>query len=295
MMSKEFLTDKTLYISEKKGMEVTRDGPSIWITEDGKAGRRIPARLISHVIIVGNVRMDAGSITLFTENNVPVTFFNRKGSEVAVTIPHNHHLNSHSEEQKHLLAKDENIQRYNQWLVAERRRMQLKVVKKLSRQAASVFISKGFREQDYKDFITRCASVGEKRWRIVREIIRNMLNEMIMKSILDADLDPHVGIFHRRDNFGFALDMLHVMDPEADLQAVQFFRSDKDRELLAMTSTGLKLSREGIRNIALRFENKKKFTAGLVDTVIDDFFAVMRTIRSFAYDDRINTGRYLKP
>jgi len=286
--------DKTLYISEKKGLEVLRDGPSIWITEDGRAGRRIPARLVSHVVIIGNVRMDAGTITLFTDNNVPVTFMNRKGSEIAVTIPHNHHLNSHSEEQKHLLARDENIQRYNQWLLAERRRMQLKVVKKLSKQVASVFISKGFREQDYKDFITRFVSVGEKRWRIVKEIVKNMLNEMVMKSILAADLDPHIGIFHRRDNFGFALDILHAMEPEADLQTVQFFKSDKNIELLTMTSTGLKLSREGMRDVVLRFENKKRLTTGLIDTVIDDFFAIMRTIRSFVYDDKINPKRCLK-
>ena len=134
--------DKTLYILEKRGLEVLRDGPSIWIMENGKAGRRIPARLVSHVVIIGNVKMDAGTITLFTDNNVPVTFMSKNRGEIAVTIPHNHHLNSHSEEQKHLLARDGNIQRYNQWLQAERRRMQLKVVKKLSRQVSSIFILK---------------------------------------------------------------------------------------------------------------------------------------------------------
>jgi len=293
-MGNESMTDKTLYISEKRGLEISRDGPSIWITEEGKAGRRIPVRLIGHVVIVGNVKMDAGSITLFTNNNVPVTFFNRKGNEVAVTIPHNHHLNSHSDEQKYLLARDENIQRYNQWLMAERRRMQLKVAKKLSRQVASVFISKGFREQDYRDFITRCSKTGDKRWRIVKEVIRNMLNEMIIKSILAANLDPHIGIFHRRDNFGFALDILHIMDAEADLQTIQFFRADKDKSFLPMTSTGINLSSVGMKDIALRFENKMRFTSYLIDMVIDDFFAIMRTVRSFPFEDRIYPARLLK-
>lgn len=287
--------DKTLYILEKRGLEVLRDGPSIWIMENGKAGRRVPARLVSHVVIIGNVKMDAGTITLFTDNNVPVTFMSKNRGEFAVTIPHNHHLNSHSEEQKHLLARDGNIQRYNQWLQAERRRMQLKVVKKLSRQVSSVFISKGFGEQEYKDFITRCASVGKKRWRIINETVKNMLNEMVMKSILASDLDPHIGIFHRRDNFGFALDIMYAMEPEADLQTIQFFKSDKNMELLVMTSTGLKLTGDGMRDVVLRFENKKKLINGLIDVVIDDFFAIMRTIRSFVYDDKINPRRFLKP
>ena len=286
--------DKTLYVVEKRGLEVTRDGPSIWISEDGKAGRRIPVRLVSHVVIIGNVRMDAASITLFTDNNIPVTFMNRRGSEIAVTIPHNHNLNSHSEEQKYILARDESIEQYKQWLLTERRRVQLKVIKKLSGSAAAVFTSNGFREQDYHDFIAQCAPAGVKRWKPVNMVISAMLSEMIMKSILAADLDPHLGVFHRRDNFGLVLDIFYALEPEADLQTIRFFKSDKTGELLNMTSTGLKLSREGMREVALRFENRKKLISGLIETVIDNLFETMRSIRFFPYNDRSSLRQWCK-
>ena len=104
--------ERTLYLNEKKGLEVLRDGPSVWVKEDGVAGRRIPARLIEHVIIMGNVRLDAGVITLFTENNIPITFMNNKGNEVALTIPFNHHYNTHYHDQRKILEKGKNIDYY---------------------------------------------------------------------------------------------------------------------------------------------------------------------------------------
>ena len=56
--------ERTLYLNEKKGLVVMRDGPSLWIREKDKAGTRIPARLIDMVFIVGNIKMDAGTLML---------------------------------------------------------------------------------------------------------------------------------------------------------------------------------------------------------------------------------------
>ncbi|MCX8023435.1 MAG: CRISPR-associated endonuclease Cas1 [Syntrophorhabdaceae bacterium] len=271
--------DRTLYLNEKKGLEVSRDGPSLWIKEDGKSGRRIPVRLISHVVIVGNVRLDAGSITLFTENNIPVTFMNKRGDEIAVTIPYNHKLNSHYEEQQSILRHEERIEKFRQWLVSERRKMQLKVVYKLSKNVAKVFSTKGFREQDYIDFIKRYVSVPEKQWRPVHSIIAGMLREMVLKSIMTSELDPHCGIIHRRDNFGMVLDLFYATEPECDLQTIQLFKSQKKDELLIQSSTGWVLTREGMRNVVERFENKKKLIHRLLENIMDSLFETIRLIR----------------
>ncbi len=274
------LLNRTLYLNEKKGLVVTRDGPSIWVKEDGKAGWRIPARLIGHVIIMGNVRLDAGTITLFTDNNIPVTFLNKKGNEIALTIPYNHNLNSHYEEQKSILVHEERVEKYRQWLISERRKIQLKVVTKLSKKVGAIFRTNGFREMDYSDFIKRYVSVSEKRWSCVNSIISNYLNEMILRSILLANLDPHIGIYNRRYNFGMALDIFYAMEPEADMQTVQFFKIDKANDYLIHSSTGLRLTEEGLRNVVQRFENKKKLTQRLIDNVLDGLFEIMRYIRS---------------
>jgi len=274
------LLNRTLYLNEKKGLVVTRDGPSIWVKEDGKAGWRIPARLIGHVIIIGNVRLDAGTITLFTDNNIPVTFLNKKGNEVALTVPYNHNLNSHYEEQKSILVHEERVEKYRQWLISERRKIQLKVITKLSRKVGDVFKSNGFREVDYSDFIKRYVSVSKNRWYHVNSIISSYLMEMVLRSIISADLDPHIGIYNRWHNFGMALDIFYAMEPEADIQTIQFFKTKKANDYLIQSSTGLRLTEEGLRDVVQRFENKKKFTQRLIDNVLDGLFEIMRYIRT---------------
>lgn len=271
--------EKTLYLNEKDGLEVMRDGPSIWVKESGLAGRRIPARLIEHVIIVGNVRLEAGVITLFTENNVPVTFMNRKGGEVAYTIPFNHYYNAHYHDQRKILEREKGIIYYRQWLESERRKIQLKVIKKLSREVASVFIKHGFKEQDYKDFIMRNIQAGEKKKKIVDSIVGNLMREMILKSIVSAGLDPHLGIINRWVNYGLVFDLFYAIEPEADLQAIQFFQSTKDKDYIYMSSTGLKIEREGIKNIVHRFENKKQLVHDFIENMLDGLFETMRYIK----------------
>jgi CRISPR/Cas system-associated endonuclease Cas1 len=120
---------RTLYLNENKGLTVLRDGPSVWIKEDGKAGRRIPARLVGRVVVIGNLRLEAGVITLFTQNDIPVTFINRRGDELAVAMPYNHHLPRHYEEQKIFLDVDENIERFKGWLYARRKETQINVIR----------------------------------------------------------------------------------------------------------------------------------------------------------------------
>ncbi len=271
--------ERTLYLNEKKGLEVLRDGPSVWVKEDGVAGRRIPARLIEHVIIMGNVRLDAGVITLFTENNIPITFMNNKGNEVALTIPFNHHYNTHYHDQRKILEKGKNIDYYKQWLESERRKIQLKVIKKLSKGVARVFIKHGFKEQDYKDFIMRNIQVGEKKKKVVDNIIGNLMREMILKSIISNGLDPHLGIINRRDNYGLVFDLFYAIEPEADLQAIQFFQTTKEKDYIYMSPTGLRIDKEGIKNIVHRFENKKKMVYDFIEHILDGYFETIRNIK----------------
>ncbi len=62
---------RTLYLNENKGLTVLRDGPSVWIKEDGKAGRRIPARLVGRVVVIGNLRLEAGVDNPFYAERYP--------------------------------------------------------------------------------------------------------------------------------------------------------------------------------------------------------------------------------
>jgi len=284
--------DRTLYLNEKRGLEVLRDGPSIWVKEYGMAGRRIPARLIGHVVIVGNVKLDAGAITLFTENNIPVTFMNRKGDEVALTIPCNHQCHAHYHDQRKILEKEIYISYYRQWLESERRKIQLKVVKKLSRQVASGFVKHGFKEQDYQDFIIRNIEGGDKKKKVVVEkVIGNLIREIILKSILSAGLDPHIGIINRRQDFGMVMDIFYSIEPEVDLQTIQFFQSIKDRDYIYMSSTGMTIAKDGMKDIVHRFENKKRLTVDFIEHIIDGLFETIRYIKTLPNYRYKNQGK----
>lgn len=271
--------DKTLYLSEAKGLEVLRDGPSLWIKQESKAGRRIPARLVSRVIIIGNVRMDSGVITLFTENDIPVTLMDTKGDEVAVTVPYNHKLPRHREEQKICLKNEECIKIFNLWLVSQRRRVQLSAVKRLSESKLATFRSIGFREKEYQDFISGYKRSTERRWLAVNSLVSNLFREMIIAALVKTGLDPHIGVLHRRHNFSLALDICHILGPEEDLQTIQFFAGGASKAYISENNDGVGGSKEAIKDIIHRFENRRRALLNMTEKIIDDYFDLMRDLR----------------
>lgn len=264
--------DRTLYFNETKGMEVLRDGPSVWVKEEGKSGKRIPVKLVGRVVVIGNVRLDAGIITLFADNDIPVIFMNKRGQEAAVTIPFNHHLPERHEEQKIFLYNEKNILSFKTWLFSQRRKLQIKTLKRLSEAAADKMISEGFRGKDYRLFITRFISSKEEQYKAVKGIINNLLKEMVVESLIKADLDPHTGVLNRRHNFGLALDICYAIEPEADLQCIRFIKASQVTQNRIM-------SKEDIKDIAHRFENKRKIVHEIIETIIDDLFKLMRELR----------------
>ncbi|MEK6673967.1 MAG: CRISPR-associated endonuclease Cas1 [Nitrospirota bacterium] len=272
--------EKSLYLNESRGLEILRDGPSIWIRQEGKAGRRIPARLIGRVVIIGNLKLEAGAITLFTENDIPVTFMNMRGEETAVTIPYNHNLPRHYEEQKIFLETENNIQRVKNWIFAERRLLQLETMKRLSKGAAAVFTSKGFRESDYQRFIDAYIKGGQESWKIVNGVVSNLFREMIIGSLIEADLDPHMGVLHRRHNFGLVLDICHMMGAAEDLQSLQFLRLCKDKAYMLKSQQGQSVTKEGMKDIIHRFENRRKALYETLGRILDDLFELMREMRT---------------
>lgn len=271
--------DKTLYLNENEGLEVTRDGPSIWVREDGRSGRRVPVRLVGRVVIIGNLKIEASVITLFTENDIPVTFMNRKGRQVAVTIPYNHNLPRHYEEQRVLIGTEENENRVKTLIASRRREFHLRTVKRLSGIVAADFITNGFRESDYETFLDKYKPRSQEQWVIVCGLIGNLFKEIIISSLMKCDLDPHMGILHRRHNFGLALDICHIMSPEIDLHAVQFFRCNRDNILMQKGNNGWLVSQQGMKDIIHRFENRRKSLHERIECIIDDIFQLMRELR----------------
>lgn len=271
--------DRTLYLNEKKGLIVRRDGPSLWITEKGIAGRRIPARFINMVYIIGNIKMDAGVVTLFSEQNTPISFMNSKGETIGIVMPYNHNQLNYYEDQKRILQNERYIERFRGWAVSMRREAQLFVLKKVAFDKASTFISKGFRESDYEEIVRNCRSCNKEEWEAVYQINKNILMEMITRHLIDAHLDPHMGVLKRRQNFGLALDFCYIMGPEIDLLTLQFFTSIRWHDFLQRTHKNCFLTKDGFKNVVHRFENRKARLRQRIDYTLDRFFELLREIR----------------
>lgn len=270
--------DRTLYLSEKKGLFVMRDGPSLWIKEKDKAGTRVPARLINMVFIIGNIRMDAGTLTLFAENNTPVTFMSKSGEAIGVVLPYNHTLSDRRDEQRRFLSRLGNVEAFRTWAASMRRETQIAVMKKIDWETTRVYLSHGFREQDYGELINRRRLSCELGWKTVHGILTNLILETIIKEIVGFNLDPHMGTINKNCNFGLALDLSTILEPEADLIAFEFFTSARWHTFVLSTDKKCVLTKEGWRNVIHRFENRKKIIAHRLDTVIRGYFDLLRQV-----------------
>lgn len=268
---------RTLYLNENSGTMVVRDGPSVLVKSESIASRRVPARLLSRAVIIGNVRLEAGVITLFTEYDIPVVFLNGRGDEVAVAIPYNHKLARHYERQKIFLESDEHVAKYENWANTKRMTIQVKVIPKL-RPELSHIAGHGIGEGNYQILLSKMKPAEEK-WQLVSGVVNNLFRGLIVEHLLKADLDPHLGVIHRRHNFGFALDICYILGAESDMQCIQFFRQAAKTGCILKTKDGCRLTDEGMRSIIHRFENRRIVIHNKVNSVIDELFELIRELK----------------
>ena len=270
---------RTLYLNESAGdLYVKRDGPSVWITARETAGRRVPVRLLSRVVVMGNVKLDSGTITLFAEHDIPVVFMDNRAEETAMAIPYNHRLPSHYEEQKVFLETEENTSRYEEWAQAKRTVLQVNVLRKLER-SLSGQLTLGVGEGNYQQVLSRLKPKSEDKWLVITGIVNSLFRGLIMEHVLKADLDPHTGVIHRRHNFGFVLDICYIVGAESDMQAVRFFRASRDDSMMEKRHNGWRTTDPGMRDIVHRFENRRGQLSNLIGTVMDEAFELMRELR----------------
>ena len=266
---------KTLYLKENRGIHVMQDGPSVCIKTDGRPNRRIPARLLEQVVIYGNVSVETSVFLMLAACNIPVTLLNR-GNETAVLMPYSSHTVEDHEEQRVLTQTDINVERVISWVRSKRRRVQMNVIKRLSSDAYLRFRLSGFRESDYDAFIRARVRVDRNRWTAVIDVIAGLFRELIIARLLKAGLDPHIGVLQRRENFGLALDICHVLFPEVEIQGLQFFSGKGwDKKIDGKT----RLNDRGIHDLAKRFENRRDAITGMTEKLIDDIFELMRELR----------------
>jgi len=261
---------KPLYLIEKRNkITVHSDGPSLLVTSRNKAPMRIPVRTIDKVVIIGNVRIDANSIILCAENKIPVLFIATDKTEKALVLPYNHKLPNHYREQRLILQSEETKKRYKKWILTRRNMMQVQILRELFK---GFSLTGDIGEGNYK-FLINSFIKSQSNWKIIKDIVENFLRGVIVGRIIQAGLDYHLGIIHRRVNFGLLLDLSMIFEPEADFQTIKFFQSSK------LEIENGELTEVGIKQIIDRFESRREKFTKIVETVIDELFEIIKDIR----------------
>lgn len=274
--------ERILYLNERGShITVMRDGPSLWIKERSSAGRRIPVRLICLVVAIENVRIDAQSIALLAENGIPLIIMDRAGQKKAVVIPHNNRVPKHYKDQKFILRFERNMERYKSWAQTRRMTIQLVSLKRLLKHRFFRYreIGEGNYEIVLKE-IKGKLGIKEEQWLCVKEIVISLFKGLIIDRLLKAGLDIHLGVINRRQNFGLVLDLCHIVEGEIDLQAIQFFSgSTGDESRMEKLHGNWQVKSSYMHDIIHRFENRKSAIVQMVESMIDEFFELMREIR----------------
>lgn len=269
-----------LYLNENRNMTIRRDGPSLWIKEKDKAGSRVPVRLIGQVVISGNVRLETDVITLLAENGIPLTFINRKSDSIATVMNVNETFSSIQGRIRKLLESENGAASVAQLINAVRHNLQMELLSDYFPQDAAWAETIGIRDSDYERIIRSIlTSLTEtRRVKIVSGMLDGLFHELVLKRVTELDLDPHTGFVQRHGNFAFVKDICRGMGPEKDRQAIQFFRGRKSEDLFEKNANGGQLTGEGMKNVVVRFENRKKKVLTLVDAILDEFFGIMRGV-----------------
>ncbi len=269
---------RTIYLNENRNIFVKTDGPSLWIKEKDRAGRRVPVRLINQMIITGNVRIESGVIAMLVERGVPITFLNKKSGMRASVIEDDPTYTVLKEKVERLRMSSGGQTRVKNWLQARRKTFQRRLLVNINK-SFGIFIEKrGFKEEYYQQCLK--GLLGDmptiKHIKAVQNVIDALFHELVLKKILDMELDPHISFLHKIQNFAFVKDLRYAVEAERDRQVLQFFKKreffvffEKRKGLYTINSAGMK-------NIIIRFENQKERVLKVIDLLLMDFFSILR-------------------
>lgn len=255
--------DRTLFLNERPGLSVRRDGPSLWIEQPGSAGRRVPVRLIRRVLIAGNVALDTESLTAFAERGVPVTLVGRNGQPMAMVVSCASGLFARRGLQVGMVENPSVQERVSSWLRAWERGRRLALATGLDAVIAARWRRHGVRTMDYEQWVQR---LGRLRGAALRQrrLFHAAVDTLILDRIAETGWDPHVGVIHRGESLGFVKDCAMAIRADADRLWLEQGR------LADQTGAALSL------DVAESFERHRSRLVRLLGRLLDQYGELLR-------------------
>ncbi|HWP57515.1 MAG TPA: CRISPR-associated endonuclease Cas1 [Candidatus Acidoferrales bacterium] len=250
--------EKTLYLAENQNLRVRSDGPSLWIEQERRAGRRVPARLVSRMIVVGNVALDTGALTLLARRGVPITLLDRKGEPVAIVLGTEDGAVQRRARQAALQEERESRRRIANWLDAWERGRQLRLLRQVDPSRSLLWRRTGFRRSDYEEWVL-AASRARGQQLHARAFLRGALQELIAAEIIAAGWNPHAGARNGATPLGLVKEFALAL--QADVDAIWLS--------LALPERGN--ARACTRALAAQFESARPRLEALVRLMLEQY------------------------
>jgi hypothetical protein len=207
--------EKTLYLAEKQTLRIRCDGPSLWVQQANSAGQRVPARLVRRAIVVGNVTLDSGSLTLPAQRGVPIALLDRRGEPLAMVLGLQDGTRQRRTRQAALSENRDKCERIAAWLDAWERGRQLRLVKSLDPNRARLWRRTGYRQSDYEDWLLTKARMRNCRARD-RTFLTGALQELIAAEIIAQGWNVHAGVRERGTPLALVKDCYSALQPDID-------------------------------------------------------------------------------
>lgn len=267
---------RTLYLCEAKGLTVKVDGPSLWIEQKGVAGKRVPFQMIERVMIVGNIRLDTDVLSHLASENVPVTIFTKNGKGISILVSYDDSYPCYYHRQKIFYMSPFNEERFKNIVRHWRRKTQVTALKRFSKNLYEEFRESKLKDSVFNRIIEFETFFYKDRYRMVYKIIHGMFCQLIFSIVSHSGLDPSSGVINRRHPQGLVFDIAYMLEAEIHIQALQFFRSKTEQIMI----TRMGITSEGMRDIALRFENRKRAIVRMINLIIDDIIEAIKELEA---------------
>lgn len=113
---------KALYLDMAEPAELSLDGPSVVLRQEGWAARRFPLRLVSRVVVRGRLALELAAVEALLERGVAITVLGRDGKTAGQALPWPKGARRLMNRVEAFLASPGWRDRYRTWLRAAERR-----------------------------------------------------------------------------------------------------------------------------------------------------------------------------
>jgi hypothetical protein len=128
---------RPLYLDGSKRMHVALDGPALRVVKAGRANGQFPLRLVSRVVVRGQVSWSTTALTACMDEGIPVTFLSRDGSVRGVCLGPAGRDASVNRLLDEMLGRPDWREGHENWRRAAERRAILKVIRRFGLSAGT--------------------------------------------------------------------------------------------------------------------------------------------------------------